>query len=176
MDLQKFKSENIGQKLENEIGYSNDKKIAARISLKNLGNGMNYDDVFYRKDLYEQKKVLVDAGFTKGPGGAKSSAKTSYVLIKDNNLISKGLLTIDMVMPDMSGLEFLEEVKKNKYSPEAAIIVLSNQSQTSDIHKAIEIGIDGYVVKATTIPSEVVAEVEKIMKEKFGEKRASVAA
>ena len=67
-------------------------------------------------------------------------------------------------------------MKKNKYSPEAAIIVLSNQSQTSDIHKAIEIGIDGYVVKATTIPSEVVAEVEKIMKEKFGEKRASVAA
>lgn len=100
IDLQKFESENTWQKLESEIGYSNDKKIAARISLKNLDNGMNYNDVFYRKDFYEQKKVIADAGFTKGPGGAKSSTKNFYVLIKDKDSISKGLSTIDVVMPN----------------------------------------------------------------------------
>lgn len=127
------------------------------------------DDDAFLLSMYEVKFKKAGFEVITSPGARDALKKLEDGLTPD-------AITIDMVMPDMSGLEFLEEVKKNKYSPEAAIIVLSNQSQTSDIHKAIEIGIDGYVVKATTIPSEVVAEVEKIMKEKFGEKRASVAA
>jgi DNA-binding NarL/FixJ family response regulator len=40
--------------------------------------------------------------------------------------------------------------------------MLTNQGQLSDIEKAKSFGVDGYIIKATTIPSEVVAEVTRI--------------
>jgi CheY-like chemotaxis protein len=73
------------------------------------------------------------------------------------------VLILDIVMPVMDGLELLEQIKQNKLAATSIIIILSNQGQSSDIEKAKKLGVDGYIVKATTIPSEVLAEVKKIM-------------
>lgn len=43
-------------------------------------------------------------------------------------------------------------------------MILSNQGQVSDIDKAKKYGIHGYIVKASTIPSEVLKEVLNIAK------------
>jgi len=43
--------------------------------------------------------------------------------------------------------------------------MLTNQGQTSDIEEAEKYDIKGYIIKAVTIPSEVVSEVERIAKE-----------
>ena len=40
--------------------------------------------------------------------------------------------------------------------------MLTNQGQLSDIEKAKSFGINGYIIKATSIPSEVVEEVNRI--------------
>ena len=66
-------------------------------------------------------------------------------------------------MPNMDGLEFIKRMKEEKLSPSSAIVVLTNQSQSAEIEKAKELGVDGYIVKASTIPSEVVEEVKKIL-------------
>jgi DNA-binding NarL/FixJ family response regulator len=44
------------------------------------------------------------------------------------------------------------------------IVILSNQSQQSDIDKATALGVDGYIIKATSTPSEVLAKVRDISK------------
>lgn len=75
-------------------------------------------------------------------------------------------LVLDLIMPGMDGMQLLEAVKKDDLAPGAALIVLSNQGQPSDIGKAKELGADGYIVKATTIPSEVVGKVMAILKAK----------
>ena len=98
IDLKKFQSDDVSSSLENEISYNEKKKIGAKISLKNLNKNTNYQDIFYRKDFYEEKKVLVDAGFTKGQGGAKSKTKSSYVLLEDGISLDKGIITIEVVM------------------------------------------------------------------------------
>ncbi len=72
----------------------------------------------------------------------------------------------DLVMPAMDGLEFLRRMKEEKLSPASAIIVLSNQGQSTEIEHAKELGVDGYIVKASTIPSEVVEEVRKILEKR----------
>jgi CheY-like chemotaxis protein len=72
------------------------------------------------------------------------------------------VLITDLIMPKMDGFAFVEEVKKSKLAEEATIIVLTNQGQSADIDKAVSLGVDGYIVKATTIPSEVVEEVKNI--------------
>lgn len=75
------------------------------------------------------------------------------------------IILLDMIMPKMSGLEFLEEFRKSKLSPKSLVIMLTNQGQMPDIEAAEKLGIKGYIIKATTIPSEVVSEVERIAKE-----------
>lgn len=84
------------------------------------------------------------------------------------NKLREGLeptvIMLDMVMPAMDGIEILTRIKKENLAPKSAIVVLSNQSQSTDIEKAKKLGVDGYIIKATTIPSEVVTEIEKIVK------------
>ena len=75
------------------------------------------------------------------------------------------VILLDMIMPKMNGLEFLEQFRKENLSPKTIIIMLTNQGQSTDIEAAEKFGIKGYIIKATTIPSEVVNEVEKIGKE-----------
>jgi len=62
----------------------------------------------------------------------------------------------------MDGFDILENIKKGKLVSKALIIMLTNQGQLSDIEKANEYNIGGYIIKATTIPSEVVAEVTRV--------------
>ncbi len=75
---------------------------------------------------------------------------------------SPDVMIMDLVMPGIDGLELLEAVHKDKLAPHAVYIMLTNQSAPTDIEKAKDIGIHGYIVKATTIPSEVVDEVVTI--------------
>lgn len=75
-------------------------------------------------------------------------------------------LIMDIVMPEIDGFSVLKMIKEEKLAGNAAIIVLSNQGQDSDVERALEFGIDGYIVKASTVPSEVLAQVENIIKKK----------
>ena len=76
------------------------------------------------------------------------------------------VMLLDVVMPSMDGLELLEHIRDEKFVPNAAVIILSNQNQPSDIERAKELGIASYIVKASSIPSEVVAEVMKVISKK----------
>src|SRR3989344_2365113 len=73
------------------------------------------------------------------------------------------VLLLDVVMPSMDGLELLENIRKEKLVPNATVIILSNQNQPTDIERAKNLGIASYIVKASSIPSEVVAEVVKVI-------------
>lgn len=75
-------------------------------------------------------------------------------------------IVLDIVMPIMDGLEMLENMRKKNLAKEATVLILSNQGQSTDIEKAKRLGIDGYIVKATTIPSEVVTEVLRMLANK----------
>ena len=75
-------------------------------------------------------------------------------------------IVLDIVMPIMDGLEFLEKMRGEDLAKNSTLLILSNQGQSSDIEKAKKLGIDGYIVKATTIPSEVVSEVLRMLSSK----------
>lgn len=65
------------------------------------------------------------------------------------------IILVDVVMPTLSGFEFLETVKKENLAPNVVAIVLSNQGQQEDIDTAMKAGAAGYIIKASSIPSEV---------------------
>jgi len=76
------------------------------------------------------------------------------------------IMLIDLIMPGMDGFTIYETIKKDRLAEKTISVVLSNQSTAEDIKKAKDLGINGYIVKATTIPSEVVEEVNTLL-EKF---------
>jgi DNA-binding response OmpR family regulator len=75
-------------------------------------------------------------------------------------------LILDVVMPEVDGLKILETVKAEKLGGNPVVIMLSNQGQESDIEKAQKLGADGYIIKANSVPSEVLAKVLEVYKKK----------
>lgn len=89
-----------------------------------------------------------------------TSGEEAFNKIKEG--YNPDIILLDIVMPGMDGFDVLDNLRKNNVAPNAMIIMLTNQGQLSDIDKAKSFGINGYIIKATTIPSEVVSEVERI--------------
>lgn len=75
------------------------------------------------------------------------------------NGLKPDIIVMDLVMPIMDGFMMFENFKKEKLATDAIYIMLTNQGLLSDINRAKALGAHGYIVKATTIPSEVVEEV-----------------
>jgi len=73
------------------------------------------------------------------------------------------VVIMDMVMPGMSGVDLLNAIKLNFPTTKTKYIVLSNQGEDTDIQAATDAGADGYIIKAESIPSEVVAKVHSIV-------------
>ncbi len=73
-------------------------------------------------------------------------------------------ILLDMIMPGMTGVELIQSIKNQFPELQTAFIVLSNQGQADDIQKAMAAGALGYIIKAESIPSDVVKKVEELVK------------
>ena len=114
------------------------------------------DDTFLR-DMYATK--FIECGHTVTP--ALHAADALRVLESDSSF---DLMLVDMIMPGMTGVELMAEVKRALPDSKMKSIVLSNQGQDQDIAEAKAVGAVGYIIKAQSVPSEVVKRVEEIMK------------
>lgn len=116
--------------------------------------------------LVDDDKFLLDMYVTKfkASGYTITTASGSHdALNKLREGINPEVLILDIIMPVMDGLELLETIRKEKLAKDATIIMLSNESNPMKIERAKSLGIAGYIVKATSIPSEVVEEVTLIV-------------
>ena len=76
------------------------------------------------------------------------------------------ILIFDVIMPGMDGIDLLIAIRNQHLADQAKCMMLSNQGEPADIERAKKVGIDGYIVKATSIPSEVVKVVDDILAKK----------
>lgn len=114
------------------------------------------DDAFLR-DMYATK--------FKEAGHAVSVAKSGQEALSFfENGESFDVVLLDMVMPGMTGTELLKSIMQYDSGKKVKCIVLSNQGEQSDIDEAKKAGAVGYIVKAESIPSQVVTKVEELAK------------
>lgn len=120
---------------------------------------MIIDDDKFLLDMYAVKfkksGVVVDACLT---------AEDALKKIRDGARLD--VLLVDIVMPGMDGFRFINTLREENLVPSASVLILSNQGQAVDIEKAKSLNVDGYIIKATTIPSEVVEKTMAAFKEK----------
>jgi len=117
------------------------------------------DDDKFLLDMYALKfsKAGYDVRTADSTDGALKMIRDGYV---------PDVMLCDIVMPGMDGLEFVSTVRSEKLAPSTVVIMLTNQGTSDDISRAKKLNVDGYIVKATTIPSEVLSTVEKIYSSK----------
>lgn len=103
-------------------------------------------------------KKFASAGFevvnvTTGKAVLKAVAEGEYDLV-----------LLDLVIPEMSGMEVLEELRKNpKYPPHLKIIVFSNLSDPEDRKRAVDLGANGFIQKTEYTPSKLIVEVNRLL-------------
>lgn len=74
------------------------------------------------------------------------------------------IIILDIIMPNMDGMELLKIIREEKLAKDSVIVMLTNQPD--DLERANVLGVDGYIVKAINIPSEVVEQVTNIYNKK----------
>ncbi len=73
------------------------------------------------------------------------------------------LIMLDVMMPKMNGIRFLEEVKANPKVKNIPVVVLTNLAGMEDADKALEMGAVKFIVKSENKPREVVSQIREIL-------------
>ena len=117
------------------------------------------DDDSFLLNMYSLK-------FEKNNYEVTTASGSQDALRKLQDGLKPDILIFDVIMPGMDGIDLLSAVRTKHLADQAKCVMLSNQGEPSDIERAQKIGIDGYIVKATSIPSEVVKVVDDILAKK----------
>lgn len=101
-------------------------------------------------DVQGVKRSFRDAKIANPIHVAKDGVEALEILRGENGharLPSPNILLLDLNMPRMNGIEFLEEIRKDKALHASIVFVLTTSSAEEDICRAYEHHIAGYIVK-----------------------------
>ncbi|MEK7447633.1 MAG: response regulator [Patescibacteria group bacterium] len=77
------------------------------------------------------------------------------------------IILLDILMPDMNGLEMLKEMKKNRDFRDIPVILLTNLGESKidmDSELSFALGIKDYLIKTKHTPDDVSKRVKQILK------------
>ncbi len=74
---------------------------------------------------------------------------------------------LDIMLPQMDGVKVLQAIRENEKKENrrmvATVIMLTNLGQEDIYQKCLAIGANGYIIKARSLPKEVLTQVEIIV-------------
>ncbi len=80
-----------------------------------------------------------------------------------NNLITPGLILLDLNMPRKSGLEALKEIKADEKLRRLPVVILTTSKAEEDIIRSYDLGVNSFIVKPVTFDSlvELIKELDR---------------
>lgn len=125
------------------------------------GNVLLTDDDKFLLDMYSMK--FTQQGYTVE---ACLSVDDALRVLRDGFV--PDAIVFDIAMPERDGFSFLQTLHDEHLALNAVRAALTNQSDDSEKTKAMSLGAELYLIKASMIPSEVV----NIVGEALAKKRA----
>lgn len=80
-------------------------------------------------------------------------------------ILKKGLpslIMLDIEMPVMNGIQFLETIRKNEQYKNLPVIIMSANKNAEIIKKALSLGVSDYMLKPASIQT-ILEKVNKVM-------------
>lgn len=91
----------------------------------------------------------------KKEGYQVASASDGYQALEQADSFQPDLILLDLRMPRMGGLEFLQQYKHSGAHASTKVIIFSNLDTESDIEQAQALGAERYILKAWASPKEL---------------------
>lgn len=116
------------------------------------------EDDEYIRDIY--KDEIVSSGFSidafaTGQEGLRAFHKNYYDLV-----------LLDIVLPDINGLDILKEIKQDKIKKHIPVLLLTNLDQSIIVKKGFKLGAEGYLQKILNTPDMIVDKINSILNAK----------
>lgn len=106
--------------------------------------------MYTEKFTFEGFKVLT----------AKDGDEAFDVAIRENVKV----ILLDIMLPRVSGTDFLEKFRKEPKGKTIPVIALTNLAEEEEKQRAIKLGVEVYLVKAMQTPEQVVDTVKNCLK------------
>ncbi len=115
--------------------------------------------------IVEDDKVLNDAYslILKKAGHHTTSAKDGEEALEQAETEEPDIILLDLLMPRMNGLQFLQEYDLLNRHPDVKVVILSNIGNDSEVEKAMQLGAYKYIVKAHATPEDLSALVNHLV-------------
>jgi two-component system chemotaxis response regulator CheY len=111
------------------------------------------DDAIFMRTMISD--ILSQAGFE-----IVGEAESGLQAVEKYKMLKPDLVTMDIVMPDMGGIEAVREICKG--DPGAKILMCSAMGQQALVVEAIQAGAKDFVVKPFQ-PSRVLEAVQRVL-------------
>jgi adenylate cyclase len=90
-------------------------------------------------------------------------AENGRVALEKIDKAKPDIVVLDILMPVMSGLEFLQKIDLAKRFPDTKVLILSNLSDKKTIDEAIKLGASTHVLKSSMSPTQLVRIVRGLL-------------
>jgi CheY-like chemotaxis protein len=81
------------------------------------------------------------------------------------------IILLDIMMPEMDGLEVLEKLKEDQSTKNIPVLILSNLSDEEHAQESVKKGAEKYFIKGDSDPSQIADEIKAILGEKTESKK-----
>ncbi|HLB51845.1 hypothetical protein A3F07_04255 [candidate division WWE3 bacterium RIFCSPHIGHO2_12_FULL_38_15] len=105
--------------------------------------------------MYE--KIFNYAGFTVEIAG---DGEDGLAKVKNTN---PDLILLDIMMPKMDGLKVLDILKKDEFTKNIPVVVLTNLGNDAVVTEAFRLGATGYIFKSGMSNDRIVEEVKQYL-------------
>lgn len=73
------------------------------------------------------------------------------------------LIILDVMLPEVNGIEVLKKIKENEKTAHIPVLMLSNMDQPEIIEQTKQLGAAGYYIKSANNPKKLNEEVKKAL-------------
>ena len=96
-------------------------------------------------------------------------AKTGVEGLKQAKDQQPSLILLDIMLPEMGGLEVLSSLKAQEVTKKIPVLVLTNFGDEENVNKALAGGAEEFILKYKIVPSEVVDKIESVLGQRDSE-------